>query len=164
MFHCLNEILELCHNFCSLVSQNVASLDERGAAQLDLLVKVKTPVLLIRLTGEIINMPLFQCCRVHVSGLWPAVFGAAEDPVQRQEPSNQLGSGQAAAATRLQQVLHTGRRHPGQVGHCRKYSPTQVTGPLSEQQLKLIILFGFFFFTVFESHELLSIVCACKYM
>uniref|UniRef100_A0A3Q0S2N5 Gamma-tubulin complex component n=1 Tax=Amphilophus citrinellus TaxID=61819 RepID=A0A3Q0S2N5_AMPCI len=39
VFHCLNEILELCHNFCSLVSQTVASLDDRGAAQLDLLVK-----------------------------------------------------------------------------------------------------------------------------
>lgn len=41
MFHCLNEILELCLNFCSLVSQSVASLDERGTAQLDILVKVK---------------------------------------------------------------------------------------------------------------------------
>uniref|UniRef100_A0AAZ3RME5 Gamma-tubulin complex component n=1 Tax=Oncorhynchus tshawytscha TaxID=74940 RepID=A0AAZ3RME5_ONCTS len=39
VFHCLNEILELCHNFCSLVSQNVAPLDERGTAQLDILVK-----------------------------------------------------------------------------------------------------------------------------
>uniref|UniRef100_A0A1A8HAU1 Gamma-tubulin complex component n=1 Tax=Nothobranchius korthausae TaxID=1143690 RepID=A0A1A8HAU1_9TELE len=39
VFHCLNEILELCQNFCSLVSQNVASLDDRGTAQLDLLVK-----------------------------------------------------------------------------------------------------------------------------
>uniref|UniRef100_A0A1A8QIU2 Gamma-tubulin complex component n=1 Tax=Nothobranchius pienaari TaxID=704102 RepID=A0A1A8QIU2_9TELE len=39
VFHCLNEILELCQNFCSLVSQSVASLDERGTAQLDLLVK-----------------------------------------------------------------------------------------------------------------------------
>ncbi|XP_037345734.2 gamma-tubulin complex component 4 [Pungitius pungitius] len=39
VFHCLNEILELCQTFCSLVSQSVASLDERGAAQLDLLVK-----------------------------------------------------------------------------------------------------------------------------
>ncbi|GAA6219035.1 gamma-tubulin complex component 4 isoform X1 [Lates japonicus] len=39
VFHCLNEILELCHNFCSLVSQTVASLDERGTAQLDILVK-----------------------------------------------------------------------------------------------------------------------------
>uniref|UniRef100_A0AAZ3QFM3 Gamma-tubulin complex component n=1 Tax=Oncorhynchus tshawytscha TaxID=74940 RepID=A0AAZ3QFM3_ONCTS len=41
VFHCLNEILELCHNFCSLVSQNVAPLDERGTAQLDILVKVR---------------------------------------------------------------------------------------------------------------------------
>uniref|UniRef100_A0AAQ4Q5W3 Gamma-tubulin complex component n=1 Tax=Gasterosteus aculeatus aculeatus TaxID=481459 RepID=A0AAQ4Q5W3_GASAC len=39
VFHCLNEILELCQTFCSLVSQSVAPLDERGAAQLDLLVK-----------------------------------------------------------------------------------------------------------------------------
>ncbi|XP_012692054.1 gamma-tubulin complex component 4 [Clupea harengus] len=39
VFHCLNEILELCHNFCSLVSQNAGPLDERGAAQLDILVK-----------------------------------------------------------------------------------------------------------------------------
>ncbi|XP_077420800.1 gamma-tubulin complex component 4 [Vanacampus margaritifer] len=39
VFHCLNEILELCQNFCSLVSQSVASLDERGTAQLDILVK-----------------------------------------------------------------------------------------------------------------------------
>uniref|UniRef100_A0A673Z580 Gamma-tubulin complex component n=1 Tax=Salmo trutta TaxID=8032 RepID=A0A673Z580_SALTR len=39
VFHCLNEILERCHNFCSLVSQNVAPLDERGTAQLDILVK-----------------------------------------------------------------------------------------------------------------------------
>ncbi|KAF7659656.1 hypothetical protein LDENG_00294220 [Lucifuga dentata] len=39
VFHCLNEILELCHNFCSLVSQNVVPLDERGSAQLDILVK-----------------------------------------------------------------------------------------------------------------------------
>ncbi|XP_037548187.1 gamma-tubulin complex component 4 [Nematolebias whitei] len=38
VFHCLNEILELCQSFCSLVSQNVASLDERGTSQLDLLV------------------------------------------------------------------------------------------------------------------------------
>lgn len=40
VFHCLNEILDLCHNFCSLVSQNLGPLDERGAAQLDILVKV----------------------------------------------------------------------------------------------------------------------------
>uniref|UniRef100_W5LFC0 Gamma-tubulin complex component n=1 Tax=Astyanax mexicanus TaxID=7994 RepID=W5LFC0_ASTMX len=39
VFHCLNEILDLCHNFCSLVSQNLAPLDERGAAQLDIMVK-----------------------------------------------------------------------------------------------------------------------------
>ncbi|MEQ2209935.1 hypothetical protein XENOCAPTIV_006200 [Xenoophorus captivus] len=40
VFHCLNEILELCQSFCSLVGQSVASLDERGTAQqLDLLVK-----------------------------------------------------------------------------------------------------------------------------
>ncbi|XP_010780594.1 gamma-tubulin complex component 4 [Gymnodraco acuticeps] len=39
VFHCLNEILELCQSFCSLVSQSVASLDERGSAQLDILVK-----------------------------------------------------------------------------------------------------------------------------
>lgn len=38
VFHCLNEILELCHNFCSLVGLTSA-LDERGTAQLDLLVK-----------------------------------------------------------------------------------------------------------------------------
>lgn len=48
VFHCLNEILELCHNFCSLVSQTVTSLDERGAAQLDLLVKV-TPLVCLML-------------------------------------------------------------------------------------------------------------------
>lgn len=40
MFHCLNEILDLCHSFCSLVSQNLGPLDERGAAQLRILVKV----------------------------------------------------------------------------------------------------------------------------
>ncbi|CAB1339114.1 unnamed protein product [Coregonus sp. 'balchen'] len=40
VFHCLNEILELCHNFCSLVSQNVAPLDERGTAQLDILIRL----------------------------------------------------------------------------------------------------------------------------
>ncbi|XP_032368052.1 gamma-tubulin complex component 4 [Etheostoma spectabile] len=39
VFHCLNEILELCQAFCSLVSQSVMSLDERGTAQLDILVK-----------------------------------------------------------------------------------------------------------------------------
>ncbi|KAK1160807.1 gamma-tubulin complex component 4 [Acipenser oxyrinchus oxyrinchus] len=39
VFHCLNEILELCHSFCSLVSQNLGPLDERGTAQLDILVK-----------------------------------------------------------------------------------------------------------------------------
>ncbi|XP_068172286.1 gamma-tubulin complex component 4 isoform X1 [Antennarius striatus] len=39
VFHCLTEILELCQNFCSLVSQSVASLDDRGTAQLDILVK-----------------------------------------------------------------------------------------------------------------------------
>ncbi|XP_061886467.1 gamma-tubulin complex component 4 [Entelurus aequoreus] len=39
VFHCLNEILELCQSFCSLVSQSVALLDERGTAQLDILVK-----------------------------------------------------------------------------------------------------------------------------
>uniref|UniRef100_A0A8D0AAF9 Gamma-tubulin complex component n=1 Tax=Sander lucioperca TaxID=283035 RepID=A0A8D0AAF9_SANLU len=39
VFHCLNEILELCQTFCSLVSQSVTSLDERGTAQLDILVK-----------------------------------------------------------------------------------------------------------------------------
>ncbi|XP_078388453.1 gamma-tubulin complex component 4 isoform X2 [Cetorhinus maximus] len=38
VFHCLNEILELCHNFCSLVSQNPGPLDERGISQLKLLV------------------------------------------------------------------------------------------------------------------------------
>ncbi|XP_061671747.1 gamma-tubulin complex component 4 isoform X2 [Syngnathoides biaculeatus] len=38
VFHCLNEILELCQNFCSLVCQSVASLDERGSAQLEILV------------------------------------------------------------------------------------------------------------------------------
>uniref|UniRef100_A0A452ERL5 Gamma-tubulin complex component n=1 Tax=Capra hircus TaxID=9925 RepID=A0A452ERL5_CAPHI len=39
VFHCLNEILDLCHGFCSLVSQNLGPLDERGAAQLSILVK-----------------------------------------------------------------------------------------------------------------------------
>ncbi|XP_054627810.1 gamma-tubulin complex component 4 [Dunckerocampus dactyliophorus] len=39
VFHCLNEILELCQSFCSLVSQSVVLLDERGTAQLDILVK-----------------------------------------------------------------------------------------------------------------------------
>ncbi|TSK20031.1 Gamma-tubulin complex component 4 [Bagarius yarrelli] len=39
VFHCLNEILDLCHNFCLLVSQNLGPLDERGAAQLDIMVK-----------------------------------------------------------------------------------------------------------------------------
>lgn len=39
VFHCLNEILELCLSFCSLVSQSVSTLDERGGAQLDILVK-----------------------------------------------------------------------------------------------------------------------------
>ncbi|CAF91584.1 unnamed protein product, partial [Tetraodon nigroviridis] len=39
VFHCLNEILELCQTFCSLVAQSMTSLDERGTAQLDLLVK-----------------------------------------------------------------------------------------------------------------------------
>ncbi|XP_010145126.1 PREDICTED: gamma-tubulin complex component 4, partial [Eurypyga helias] len=29
VFHCLNEILDLCHSFCSLVSQNLGPLDER---------------------------------------------------------------------------------------------------------------------------------------
>ena len=43
MFHCLNEILDLCHSFCSLVSQNLGPLDERGAAQLSILVKVSLP-------------------------------------------------------------------------------------------------------------------------
>lgn len=38
VFHCLNEILELCHNFCSLVSQNPGPIDDRGAPQLDVLV------------------------------------------------------------------------------------------------------------------------------
>lgn len=41
VFHCLNEILELCQTFCSLVAQSMTSLDERGTAQLDLLVKVE---------------------------------------------------------------------------------------------------------------------------
>uniref|UniRef100_A0A8V0X241 Gamma-tubulin complex component n=1 Tax=Gallus gallus TaxID=9031 RepID=A0A8V0X241_CHICK len=39
VFHCLNEILDICHSFCSLVSQNLGPLDERGAAQLSILVK-----------------------------------------------------------------------------------------------------------------------------
>lgn len=39
VFHCLNEILDLCHSFCLLVSQNLGPLDERGAAQLSVLVK-----------------------------------------------------------------------------------------------------------------------------
>jgi len=43
VFHCLNEILDLCHSFCSLVSQNLGPLDERGAAQLSILVKVSLP-------------------------------------------------------------------------------------------------------------------------
>uniref|UniRef100_A0A8C8Z0C6 Gamma-tubulin complex component n=1 Tax=Prolemur simus TaxID=1328070 RepID=A0A8C8Z0C6_PROSS len=43
VFHCLNEILDLCHSFCSLVSQNLGPLDERGAAQLSILVKVSPP-------------------------------------------------------------------------------------------------------------------------
>lgn len=47
VFHCLNEILELCHSFCSLVSQNLGPLDERGAAQLDILVKVVALLVLI---------------------------------------------------------------------------------------------------------------------
>ncbi|XP_069758610.1 gamma-tubulin complex component 4 isoform X3 [Narcine bancroftii] len=38
VFHCLNEILELCHNFCSLVNQNPGPIDDRGAPQLDFLV------------------------------------------------------------------------------------------------------------------------------
>ncbi|XP_038605873.1 gamma-tubulin complex component 4 [Tachyglossus aculeatus] len=39
VFHCLNEILDQCHSFCSLVSQDLGPLDERGAAQLSVLVK-----------------------------------------------------------------------------------------------------------------------------
>uniref|UniRef100_A0A8C2LFF0 Gamma-tubulin complex component n=1 Tax=Cricetulus griseus TaxID=10029 RepID=A0A8C2LFF0_CRIGR len=39
VFHCLNEILDLCHSFYSLVSQNLGPLDERGAAQLSILMK-----------------------------------------------------------------------------------------------------------------------------
>ncbi|XP_070619651.1 gamma-tubulin complex component 4 [Erythrolamprus reginae] len=38
-FHCLNEILDLCHSFCSLVSQSREPLDERGTAQLSILAK-----------------------------------------------------------------------------------------------------------------------------
>ncbi|XP_015265883.1 PREDICTED: gamma-tubulin complex component 4 [Gekko japonicus] len=38
-FHCLNEILDLCHSFCSLVSQNLGPLDERGTTQLSILAK-----------------------------------------------------------------------------------------------------------------------------
>ncbi|XP_044300832.1 gamma-tubulin complex component 4 isoform X3 [Varanus komodoensis] len=38
-FHCLNEILDLCHSFCSLVSQNRGPLDERGTLQLSILAK-----------------------------------------------------------------------------------------------------------------------------
>ncbi|XP_063170601.1 gamma-tubulin complex component 4 isoform X3 [Candoia aspera] len=40
-FHCLNEILDLCHSFCSLVSQNRGPLDERGTAQLSILAKAQ---------------------------------------------------------------------------------------------------------------------------
>lgn len=47
VFHCLNEILDLCQSFCSLVSQSIASLDDRGNAQLDLLVKVDSQGLLL---------------------------------------------------------------------------------------------------------------------
>lgn len=71
VFHCLNEILELCQNFCSLVSQSTASLDERGTAQLDLLVKVE---LLVRSpTSE--KMSIFICyCTFLISGLQTSVF------------------------------------------------------------------------------------------
>lgn len=40
-FHCLNEILDLCHSFCSLVSQTLGPLDERGTTQLSILAKVQ---------------------------------------------------------------------------------------------------------------------------
>lgn len=53
VFHCLNEILELCHNFCSLVSQTVVSLDDRGTAQLDLLVKVANTHLFFPLSDPV---------------------------------------------------------------------------------------------------------------
>ncbi|XP_077173905.1 gamma-tubulin complex component 4 isoform X2 [Paroedura picta] len=38
-FHCLNEILDLCHSFCSLIGHNLGPLDERGATQLSILAK-----------------------------------------------------------------------------------------------------------------------------
>ncbi|GCB82485.1 hypothetical protein scyTo_0021624, partial [Scyliorhinus torazame] len=64
VFHCLNEILELCHNFCSLVSQNPGPLDDRGTSQLELLVTV--------LDGSLdqvdLDLPqhlsLLSCCQV----------------------------------------------------------------------------------------------------
>ncbi|XP_054858125.1 gamma-tubulin complex component 4 isoform X3 [Eublepharis macularius] len=43
-FHCLNEILDLCHSFCSLVSQNLGPLDERGTTQLSILAKILSSV------------------------------------------------------------------------------------------------------------------------
>lgn len=70
VFHCLNEILELCHNFCSLVSQTVTSLDERGAAQLDLLVKV-TPLICLMLGNVQISLVTASRFISRASGVSP---------------------------------------------------------------------------------------------
>uniref|UniRef100_A0A3P8XCZ5 Gamma-tubulin complex component n=1 Tax=Esox lucius TaxID=8010 RepID=A0A3P8XCZ5_ESOLU len=78
VFHCLNEILELCHNFCSLVSQNVAPLDERGTAQLDILVKgfSRQSFLLFKILSSVRNhqinsdLGVGSDCSTSCTGLW----------------------------------------------------------------------------------------------
>lgn len=72
VFHCLNEILELCHNFCSLVSQSVASLDERGTAQLDILVKVEPLISICPSNAGKCKVHSYE--HVQISGLQTAVL------------------------------------------------------------------------------------------
>ncbi|TNM90627.1 hypothetical protein fugu_002916 [Takifugu bimaculatus] len=55
VFHCLNEILELCQSFCSMVSQSMAPLDERGTAQLDLLGFRRQSSLLFKILSSVRN-------------------------------------------------------------------------------------------------------------
>uniref|UniRef100_A0A673CKL4 Gamma-tubulin complex component n=1 Tax=Sphaeramia orbicularis TaxID=375764 RepID=A0A673CKL4_9TELE len=87
VFHCLNEILELCQTFCSLVSQTVASLDERGAAQLDILVKGfrRQSSLLFKILSSVrnhqINSDLAQLLlRLDYNKYYTQAGGTLQDP------------------------------------------------------------------------------------
>ncbi|XP_078539445.1 gamma-tubulin complex component 4 [Lissotriton helveticus] len=62
VFHCLNEILELCHRFCSFISQNLGPLNIQGVEQLEALGKAfdNHSSLLFRILSSVRNHQINQ--------------------------------------------------------------------------------------------------------